>query len=142
MNQRPITDAIIDAIQTAGIPCGDGRDPDDAGWNDTMTSFEPYAVVFPIPGGTRTGTLADWEEDATFVYQATCIAPTAKSAENLVDDVGAVFKALTGATVGEVRIDVVRNDFGTQQVRRTDDVEPAEPVLFHGTPRYRLWVTS
>ena len=142
MNQRPITDAIIDAIQTAGIPCGDGRDPDNAGWNDTMTSFEPYAVVFPIPGGTRTGTLADWEEDATFVYQATCIGPTAKSAENLVDDVGAVFKALTGATVGEVRIDVVRNDFGTHQVRRTDDVEPAEPVLFHGTPRYRLWVTS
>ena len=141
MNQRPITEAIIDAIQNAGIPCGDGREPDGAGWNDEMTTFEPYAAIFPIPGGTRDGTLADWEEDATLVYQATCVGPTQQSAEALVDEVGVVFKALTSATVGTLRIDVVRNDFGSHQVRRTDDVEPAKPVLFHGTPRYRLWVT-
>ena len=141
MNQRPITDAIIDAIQTAGIPCGDGRDPDNAGWNDTMTSFEPYAVVFPIPGGTRTGTLADWEEDATFVYQLTCVAPTQASCESLVDDVGTVVHSLNGGTFSGSKVKLVRNDFGSHQVRRADDVEPAEPVLFYGTPRYRLWIT-
>jgi hypothetical protein len=142
VKQRPVTQAIIGALSAAGIPVGDGTAADNGGWNDTLTEHDPYVVVFPIAGGDRFGTLQDWEGDATAVYQVTCVAPTQGSAESLVDDVGTVMASLNGATAGTLKIALVRNDFGTHQVRRADDVEPAEPVLFYGTPRYRLWLTK
>lgn len=141
MNQRQVTDAVIARLTADGILVGDGVAPDGGGWDDAMTVYEPFVVVFPIPGGTRTGNLAEHEADASMVYQVTCVGPTAASAERLVDDVGLSFRVLQGTDAGTLRISLTRNDFGSHQVRREDAAEPTEPALYLGTPRWRLWVT-
>jgi hypothetical protein len=61
--------------------------------------------------------------------------------ERLVDDVSVAVRQLTGMSAGGLKVTHTRNDFGSHQVRRADDVEPAEPLLFYGTPRFRVWVT-
>jgi hypothetical protein len=142
VNQRPITDAVATVLADAGITVGDGSAADNGGWNDDFTRHTPYVVVQPIAGGTRSGTLQEWEEKAELVYQLTCVAVHQRACEQLVDTAGAALRGLIGNSYDGVKVMLVRNDFGSHQVRRADDVEPAEPVLFYGTPRFRLWVTT
>jgi hypothetical protein len=141
VKQHPITQALVDTLDAAGITVGEGVADENGGWDDGFTSHQPYAVVFPIAGGTRTGTLADHEDSGSLVYQVTCVAPTMFACERLVDDVSVAVRQLTGMSAGGLRVTHTRNDFGSHQVRRADDVEPAEPLLFYGTPRFRVWVT-
>ena len=73
---RKHTDAVIAALVAEGVTVGDCTAPDAA---------PPYVIVYPIAGGSTTGTLAAPDEDAVFVYQVTCVGVSRRQAEWLED---------------------------------------------------------
>lgn len=142
--QEPVTQAVIDALTAQGLRVGDGEEPDGVGWQGPpgASAFLSYVVVFPLPGGTRFGTLDDHEADATLLYQATCVGAARQACERVLDRCSAAMtrEGLNAHLAGR-RITLVRHDFGSAQVRRDDEPEPGAPRLWYATPRWRLWTT-
>lgn len=134
---RTHTDAVIAKLAAAGLTVGDGQDPTAAhGWQAAVGTsvFVPYVIVYPIPGGTFDGTLADHSDDADLVWQLTCVGATRAQAEYVVDAALAALVAqplaVAGRSIGKVSADAPGGG-----VRR-DDTAAGVP-LFIATPRVR-----
>lgn len=137
LSQRDHTDGVVAVLEAVGLSVGRGvRNSEPDGSGDALDP--PCAVVHPIPGGTRHGTLDDHVKHAELVYQITCVGQTAAQAESVRDDVEAAM--LGGITVSGRLIDVIRIDFGSDDTRRDDDIG-APKLFFTSTPRYRLQST-
>jgi hypothetical protein len=126
---RAHTDAVIALLEGQDLLVGDHEAPDGAG-EQGDGSFVHYVVVYRIPGGKRSGTLADPHGDADFIYQVTCVGSSRRQAEWLADKAEAL---LAGVTVEGRRIHVVPH--GNPGIPREDDVTPS---IFTMAPRYRL----
>lgn len=140
---RTHTDAIVDALDVmlkvfdAGapdlnvIPGGFGW-----GWQGTPgdSEFRPYCIVYPLPGGLFDGPLGCPDDDASLVWQVTCVGATRGQCEWVADQVAAV---LIGQTLNVANRFIFRiwADMAGGGVRRDDTVQP--PV-FIATPRYRV----
>lgn len=134
LSQASHTDAVVAALEATGLPVGRGVRTDSEG----NALVPPCFVVHPIAGGDRYGTVDDWTVNADLVYQVTCVGETQEAAE-LVRDQSEVL--LNGLAVPDRLIDVVRVDFGSDNVRRDDDI--GQPKLFWSCmPRYRLYSTA
>lgn len=130
---RAHTDAVIAALEAAGLVVGDAEAP-----TDVDPREDPYVVVYPIAGresfGTsRSGSLEEPFEDAELVYQVTCAGGSRKEVEWLADKVEVL---LDGVTVAGRRIHVVPEM--NPGVTRTSN---ETPPIFEATPRYRLMST-
>ena len=127
---RTQTAAVLAALTTAGLNAAVGRDPANSGWTNApgQSTFRPYAVVWPVPGGSTDGTLAHPDEDAQSLYQVTGVGSTVEQAE-WVADVARIALLAPGAVeitdpsdtrvVQTVTIDTLGG------CRRDDDVDPA-----------------
>jgi len=95
----------------------------------------PYAVLHPIPGGSRSGTVAAPEDDCELVYQVTCVGDSRRAARWVNDKVDAAMQSIsvTGRFVGPVLLD------SNPGVLRDTDVTPH---VFYSTPRYRVFTTT
>lgn len=139
--QAPHTVALEAALEDAGIRVV--RDlPDDPahGWSGGQPgigTFQAYCQVFPIPGGSRFGTIAEPEQDATLLFQVTCVAATRAACEELVDAVSAAAHHSNWEVPGR-SIERVIHDYGSAHVRPVDDPEPTAPSLWVATPRFRV----
>lgn len=142
--QREHTDALIAALEATSIAIGDANDRTVdgdliGGWQGPPgeSEFRPYAIVYPLPGGTFDGTLADPDDDADLLYQITCVGGTRQQCEWVADQIHDVLTDPGTVTVpGRSVVRVVPDMAGG--VRRDDTVRP--PV-FIATPRFRLWTT-
>jgi len=125
---REHTDAVIAALEAAGLTVGDAVAPDD--------TDPPYVVVYAIAGGGSTGTLARPDDDAFLVYQATCVGTSREQAEWLADKalelLGPDAVAVPGRRVCRVSLDMHGG------IQRDDNVTP--PV-FWSAPRFRMTTT-
>lgn len=56
---RPLTDAIVDVLELAGLRPGRGQQPPGSGWQgeEGKSQFLPYVLVHPVGGGTTRGTV-------------------------------------------------------------------------------------
>lgn len=138
---HPHTTAIVDALDAdpdfftfdAGLP----QEPGGKGWGWQGTpggsAFKPYVGVFPLPGGVFDGTLGCPDDDASLIWQVTCVGATRAQCEATVDRVNSI---LIGQplTVPDRWISRVWADMAGGGARRDDTVQP--PV-FIATPRYR-----
>ena len=125
------TDAVIAKLAgTSGFSTFDSNAP------APEDRPEKYVVVYPIPGGSRGGTLAGPFDDAEIVYQVTCVGQTRQQAEWVRDKVEAAL--LTGITVSGRHIPLVRPEGGDDGTYRDDTVTPP---LYYTTPRYRVHTT-
>lgn len=90
---RPHTDAVVAALEAAGLAVGRGVEPPGAGWQGEPgdSDFVPYAVLYPTPG-MPDGDLADPNEYIDYSCQATCVAATQEGAEAVAD----IVKTLVG----------------------------------------------
>lgn len=119
---RKHTDAVIAALETAGLTVGDA---------EAQGLSAPYVVVYSIPGGRIYGTLENPHEDGNIVYQVTCVGMTREQTDWLVDEVMVLLDGLTvtGRSIKFVDVD------GFPGVRPDNDVSP--PV-FYATPRFTV----
>jgi hypothetical protein len=120
---RPHTDAVVAALQAAGLLVGRGEDPPGAGWQGEpgASVFKGYAVLFPTPG-IPDGDLADPNEYLDYTFQATCVAATQDGAEAVADAVKTALVgrklAVTGRYAYPVYLTLAR------PVSRDDKVKP------------------
>lgn len=137
---RTHTDAIVDALNVY-IKTFDSGHPDNDGgkgwgWQGTPgdSDFTPYRIVYPIPGGLFDGTLGCPSDDASLIYQVTCIGRDRPQCEWVVDQTNEVLVEQTLIVPGRY-VSRVWADMAGGGVRRDDEVQP--PV-FISTPRYRV----
>ena len=134
------TTAILDTLDPelktfdAGAPDLDGGE----GWgwqgDPGSSKFKPYYVVYPLPGGVFDGTLGCPDDDASLIWQVTCIGATARQCEAAVDRANSVLIGQPLTIAGRF-VCRVWADMAGGGVRRDDTVQP--PV-FIATPRYRI----
>lgn len=133
---RVHTDAIIEAIRTAGIPVSDGDEtPTGAGWQGApgTSRFVPWVRVQLVPGGLFDGTLAEPQQDASLVYELDGVGPSREAAERTLDRARtAVFDGVTvdGRTVVSIRL---QSNLGTV----AEDVG-GQPRLWAARERHRI----
>lgn len=132
INHRGHTDEVIAALEAVGLVVGDHEAPEGAG-RQGDGSFDPYVVVYRIPGGNRSGSLEDPAEDGEFIYQVTCVGGSRRQAEWALDKTEVLFEGLE--VDGRAVTVVPHENPGTP---REDDVTPA---IFTATPRFRLMST-
>lgn len=137
------TSAIVDALEPefktfdAGMPDLD-INPGGRGWGwqgePGASTFKPYCIVIPLTGGTFDGPLGCPDNDASLIWQVTCVGANRPQCESIVDRVNDV---LIGQpmTVSNRFIARVWADMAGGGARRDDTVQP--PV-FIATPRYRI----
>ncbi|HEY8544681.1 MAG TPA: hypothetical protein VIL36_06525 [Acidimicrobiales bacterium] len=139
---HPHTTAIVDALNAdPDLFVFDGGYPTEPGgkgwgWQGTpgLSTFKPYGIVIPLTGGIFDGTLGCPDDDASLIWQVTCVGATRSQCEATVDRVNVI---LIGQqlTVPGRHISRVWADMAGGGARRDDTVQP--PV-FIATPRYRV----
>jgi hypothetical protein len=127
---REHTDALAAALEDLGLTVGRGKAPKNVAISDG------YVTLYSIPGGNRSGTLAAPDEDATLIYQFTCVGESEEQAEGIADRALELLGTHTFEVEGRriPRVYLVTNP-GT---RRNDSVTP--PV-FESTPRIGVMTT-
>lgn len=135
---RTLTDAVIQALETAGLLVGDGEAPDGHGWAGIpdQSAFVGYVTVYELIGGTIDGTLGRPDDDASTLYQLTSTGATRQQCEWVADKARNTMLSttwvITGRQVMRAAVDMLG---GTV---RDDDVQP--PVFF-SPDRFRIWTT-
>lgn len=98
-NVRPVTDALVAflAAQT-GQPVGRATAPIQADGTPYDPAQDPYAIVWPIPGGTSWGPgLVAPDAGAQLHYQVTSVGARSDQADWMADKVR---QAMVGRTAG------------------------------------------
>jgi len=115
------------------------------GWQgDPGTSkFKPYCIVYPLPGGIFSGddlgTLGDPSDDASLIWQVTCVGRDRPQCEWAVDTVNDLLvERATDLIIPNRYVQRIYADMAGGGARRDDEVQP--PV-FVATPRYRMLTT-
>lgn len=121
--------AVVAALSAAGLTVGEGWGKDNAG----RDLSPPYVTVESTSAPGRTGPVGARFDDARLEFQTMTVATSARGAEQLRDDVGAVMRA--GITVTGRRTHVW-SDLEVGVVRDPDVHE-----LFTGVDRWTLWTT-
>lgn len=106
------------------------------GWQGTpgQSRFRAYYVLYPLPGGVFDGPLGCPDDDASLIWQVTCVGATARQCEAAVDRANSVLVGQPLTIPGRY-VTRVQADMAGGGVRRDDTVQP--PV-FIATPRYRV----
>jgi hypothetical protein len=146
---RTHTDAIVDALrQGADVTIFDAAPPPldvdgggaDWGWQGPRPGtgkFKPYIIVYPLSGGVFDGTLGCPDDDASLIWQLTCVGSTRRQCEWAADRALSVLVG-TSLTVTGRFVSRVWADMAAGGARRDDTVQP--PV-FIATPRIRAMST-
>lgn len=125
-SQREHTNAVITKLESLALVVGDAKEPDPLP--------NKYCVVYPIPGGSVSGSLEDPNADGELVVQVTCVGTTREQAEWVVDKAMGLLGGITvsGRHIARVFLDSMPG------IRRDDDISPP---LFVATPRFRIMTT-
>lgn len=134
---RPLTEAIVAAINAAGLLAEAGQAPAGAGWQGSAaaSTFVPYVAVYPM-SGSLDGAIDYGQEDATKFVQLTCVGATVAQAE-WASDVARVALLSTAPTVtGRSVALVVIDQLGS--CTRDDAIQPP---LWYVADRYSVTTT-
>lgn len=130
------TDALIAALEAAGLVAGDATSPTEAhGWQGApgQSQFLGYVIVYPTERQDD-GSLGCPDEDSEIEWTVTCVGGSRQQAEWLMGEVDSVLIGQPFTVPGR-GIPRVWSPF-TGFVRRDDTVQPP---TFIGTPRYRIY---
>lgn len=137
---RQLTAAIKQLLESDGWIVGEGEAPD-AGesWQGTpgASSFVPYIVLFPSPGGVFDGSLGDPFGDGRVDYIIHSYGATQAQCQTVGDAVYAALTAGRPQMVGRV-VQLASPDVEGGCVRDDD----AEPSIFYSPTRWRIYTTA
>lgn len=134
----PHSDGLLDVLDSTGIAVGDGKKPDGAGWQAApgASTFVPYLILHPIPGGRLDGPLGAPDDDLVAVWQVTAVGADRSQCERVADRARTALLTQTitvpGRFVGRCSIDVLSG-------ARRDDSDITE--VWIATDRFRLATT-
>jgi hypothetical protein len=128
------TQGLLDALDPAGFPIGDGEAPRNT---DKSEVDPPFAVLYSLPGGLFDGPLSDSQADVTLIYQVTAVGVTRQQAQVAID-VCRVLMKKANVTIPNRRVRDLRHLTPNSGVIRDDDLPNP---LFYGYDRYELDTT-
>ena len=136
---RTLTDALVAVLTAAGLLVGDGAQPAGSGWQGEpgLSQFVPYCILHAIPGGITDGTIANPDEDAQNLHQATCVGATRQQAEWVADVARGALTAPQAVTVAGRFVAIVSVD----QLGGCRRDETVEPVVWMTADRFRVLST-
>lgn len=120
----PHVDAVTTALTGAGLTVSLGVAPPGV--------EPPYCALYPDPGTSVPGSLADPVSDYTGLMQVTCVGETAEQALSLSDRVRA---ALSVPLTVAGRAGWRPQELGGAPVQRADDVTPP---LYYAVAQFRI----
>ena len=120
------TDAIVAALEAAGLTVGDAEAP---------TFSPPYVVVYPILGGALYGVMLKPHREAELLYQVTCVGLSRRQAQWLQDEARGVL--LGGVAVAGYQVEHVVPEL-VSGVTREDE---GATTLFVAREQYRIFTT-
>jgi hypothetical protein len=133
-----LTNAIIGALEAAGLVVGDAIQPEAGGWQGVPgeSEFVPYVDVWPTPGGIADGTIASPYSDVDTDYVLRTFGATRAQVEYVADMAWEVMRTADFSTSGR-KVTLVRPDV-LPGVIRDDD---AQPPVFFAPGRWRICTT-
>lgn len=120
----PHVDAVTSALRDVDLVVSLGVAPEGA--------VAPYCVLYPDPGQSVPGSLADPVSDFSGLLQVTCVGATAEQALSVSDRVR---RALSVPLVVAGRTGWRPQDLGGPPVQRDDD---ASPPYYYAPVQFRL----
>lgn len=133
------TNAVLGRLRTTGLPVGDGRKPDGAGWQGApgASSFVTYLVLYPIEAQRlgRNASLGDRTDAPEWHYQVTAVGADRLSAETASDIAAQSLLSAHQLLLGDFTVTVQM--VHTAALGVTAD-ESNNPPLYVGIERYRL----
>jgi hypothetical protein len=124
---RTETDAVIALLEAVGLTVGDA-----VGETETGTKLTaPYVVVYP-GSAMFDGPVHGQDDDASGLYQLTCVGSARQQAEWVRDEARDAFTTLT---LADRELTQPPELEFSQGVRRDNDVEPP---LFYAVDLYRV----
>ena len=135
INTDDHTQGLLTALASLPFPVGDGVAPRNA---DQSEIDPPYAVLYPIVGGSFDGPLTDSQADVELVYQVTAVGENRFSAQAGIDLVRAIFFDKSNVTITGRVVRDIRLISPFSGIVRDDDLP--DP-LFYGYDRYELDTT-
>jgi hypothetical protein len=131
---RPHADAVVAALEAAGLLVGRGKQPPGSGWQGTpgASTFKGYAVLYTSPGSPD-GNVADPNAYLDFSFQVTCVGASADGAQAISDRVQAALIGRILAVAGRSSYPVYKT---VDPIGRRDDA--VSPALHYQTPQFRF----
>lgn len=135
---QPLTAAIIDLLEGAGLLVGDGIAPSGGGWQgaEGASTFVPYSIVYAVTGGYFEGTMCEPYANARPDYIVTSIGATQQQCQFQNDEVHGVLTTQKPVVAGQI-VDLLSPDV-EGGATRDDDVQP--PVWFSPS-RWRAFMS-
>lgn len=135
-----VTFALISLLRTNGdVPIGDHDAPRDA---DGVMAQPPFAIVYKLEGGARTGPAwSGWQDDLRLSYQVTSSGTDRRQAEAVADHVREI---VTGRFNGSWRYSFTQPAGAVITSRETQDTTPGvdrEGRIFTVPETFYLTVT-
>jgi len=145
MSAPPIeahTAALLTRLATTGLPVGDARKPDDAGWQGTpgASSFLTYLVLYPVDV-LRAGPDAALDDNYRaphLTYQVTSVGQDRRAAQVGADLAATCLTDGTPLGIPGWSTERIRHD-SSAGVTRDEDVNPP---LYYAIDRYLLEVST
>lgn len=125
---RELTDAVIAALEAAGLIVGDGVKP------DGVQPDRGYCIVYPLTGGQMDGSMWNIHEDASVPIQVTAQGHTRRECEWVVDEVRAVMLGGFAPALTDRKVIHVSQDFAGGVIRDDDVQKP----MWYSPERYEV----
>lgn len=127
---KPHLDAVVGALEGAGLAVGQGGAP------SPVPTSGRYVALYFAPGTVGRESLADQRTNFSMLFQVTCVGPTATQCLWVAQQVR---RALYGRLAVDGRAVFRPEELGGPPLSRDDDVSPP---LFFLPVQYRLNSTS
>lgn len=136
------TRAVVTLLRSSGHLVGEGEKPPGGGWQGTpgQSSFVPYMIVDPIPGGVTSGPAGEANADASFPWDVRCVAASQYVAEQLADIAVALICTGVGPQVPGRRLTQTPS-LEMRGPARPDQSMGDGQTLFLASPRFRIYTS-
>lgn len=124
-----------------GRPVGVGRAPFGGKGEPEEPDF-PYAIIYPLPGGSFSGSLDQPEEDALWVGQVNSVGTTAEQARWMSGRVRRYIMTRNGNGFENAIDPGTGWTVNDRRVRSGGGVEPGKKALFSVAEAYALSITA
>lgn len=128
------TAALLGLLEATDLVVGDGKRPEDAGWQGTPggSTFVGYVVLRSIPGGfTRAegrGTITSPDSDAVTFYELLSVGATRAQSEHISDIATRTLVGQRPTVPGRAIQSIAVEEYGDTD--RDDTLQPGEPSEF------------
>jgi hypothetical protein len=135
---RPISKAMVTALEAAGLTVGYGEKPVGGGWVGVAggSKFVPYVDVHPAGAVEIDGTFDEPSDDVWPLYQLTSHGATTEQCEEVAGRARAALLSssivVSGRSIGRWQVE------RQGEIIRADDVQPP---IFMAPDRYAVFTT-